>query len=69
MSLRVDELKTAEEGERLPVKADVAHQPASFDIWDKKYRLKSKDGTVLDQTVDHTSVSYTHLTLPTNREV
>ena len=54
MSLRVDELKTAEEGERPPVKADVADQPASFDIWDKKYRLKSKDGTVLDQTVDHT---------------
>ena len=54
MSLRVDELKTAEEGEHPPVKADVAHQPASFDIWDKKYRLKSKDGTVLDQTVDHT---------------
>jgi hypothetical protein len=21
-------------------------QPASFDIWDKKYRLKLKDGTV-----------------------
>ncbi|MGH8283210.1 MAG: LAGLIDADG family homing endonuclease [Gammaproteobacteria bacterium] len=29
-------------------------QDASADIWDKKYRLKSKDGTVLDQTVDDT---------------
>jgi ribonucleoside-diphosphate reductase alpha chain len=52
--LRVDELKTAEEREHLPVEADVVLQPASFDIWDKKYRLKSKDGTALDETVDHT---------------
>ncbi len=29
-------------------------QPASFDIWDKKYRLKKKDGTVIDETLDHT---------------
>ena len=54
MPLRVDELKTAEEKEHPPVAADVAYQPASIDIWDKKYRLKSKDGTVLDQTIDHT---------------
>lgn len=27
-------------------------QPASIDIWDKKYRLKKKDGTILDETVD-----------------
>lgn len=29
-------------------------QPASEDIWDKKYRLKKKDGTPVDQTVDDT---------------
>ena len=29
-------------------------QDASVDIWDKKYRLKTKDGTVLDETVDDT---------------
>ncbi|MCB1744228.1 MAG: ribonucleoside-diphosphate reductase, partial [Gammaproteobacteria bacterium] len=34
--------------------ADIALQPASRDIWDKKYRLKTKDGRVLDQEVDDT---------------
>ena len=29
-------------------------QSASEDIWDKKYRLKAKDGTVLDTAVDDT---------------
>ncbi len=29
-------------------------QPASLDIWDKKYRLKSKRGTAIDQTIDDT---------------
>lgn len=29
-------------------------QSASVDIWDSKYRLKAKDGTVLDNTVDDT---------------
>ena len=33
---------------------DVPVQPASLDIWDKKYRLKAKDGTVIDRTVDET---------------
>ncbi len=32
----------------------IAFQPASVDIWDKKYRLKAKDGTVIDETVDDT---------------
>ena len=54
MPLRVDSLKTAEEKECPPVTADVSYQPASIDIWDKKYRLKYKDGAVLDQTIDHT---------------
>ncbi|HKT31390.1 MAG TPA: LAGLIDADG family homing endonuclease, partial [Gammaproteobacteria bacterium] len=34
--------------------AEIPVQEASVDIWDKKYRLKAKDGTVLDVTVDDT---------------
>jgi ribonucleoside-diphosphate reductase alpha chain len=34
--------------------ADVPVQPASLDIWDKKYRLKAKDGTAVDRDVDET---------------
>ncbi|MGH8414899.1 MAG: LAGLIDADG family homing endonuclease, partial [Gammaproteobacteria bacterium] len=33
---------------------EIPVQETSADIWDKKYRLKSKDGTILDQTVDDT---------------
>ena len=29
-------------------------QPASEDIWDTKYRLKTKDGTAIDKSVDET---------------
>ncbi|WP_290891506.1 adenosylcobalamin-dependent ribonucleoside-diphosphate reductase [Arenimonas sp.] len=29
-------------------------QPASYDIWDKKYRLKTKQGDPVDATIDHT---------------
>ena len=32
----------------------IALQEASLDIWDKKYRLKTKAGEVLDHSVDHT---------------
>jgi len=32
----------------------IALQPASQDIWDKKYRLKSKKGDPVDVTIDHT---------------
>ena len=34
--------------------APIPLQPASLDIWDKKYRLKTKDGTVIDVEVDDT---------------
>lgn len=34
------------------VVSSIAMQPASEDIWDTKYRLKSKDGAAIDQTVD-----------------
>ncbi|HYW75412.1 MAG TPA: ribonucleotide reductase N-terminal alpha domain-containing protein, partial [Gammaproteobacteria bacterium] len=34
--------------------SEIPIQSASEDIWDKKYRLKAKDGTVIDVTVDDT---------------
>jgi ribonucleoside-diphosphate reductase alpha chain len=33
---------------------EVPLQPASWDIWDKKYRLTSKQGDPVDQTIDDT---------------
>jgi ribonucleoside-diphosphate reductase alpha chain len=33
---------------------EIAMQEASLDIWDKKYRLKSKTGEIIDQTIDET---------------
>jgi len=33
---------------------EIPLQSASVDIWDKKYRLKSKSGDALDQDIDHT---------------
>ena len=32
----------------------IPFQAASLDIWDKKYRLKSKTGDVIDETIDET---------------
>ena len=37
-----------------PTPADIELQDASADIWDKKYRLKSKDGEYIDQSIDDT---------------
>ncbi len=34
--------------------AEIQMQPASMDIWDKKYRLKSKRGEILDTDIDTT---------------
>jgi ribonucleoside-diphosphate reductase alpha chain len=34
--------------------ATIPMQPASYDIWDKKYRLKSKRGEPVDQSIDDT---------------
>ncbi|HRD50899.1 MAG: adenosylcobalamin-dependent ribonucleoside-diphosphate reductase [Candidatus Competibacter sp.] len=34
--------------------ASVPMQFASWDIWDQKYRLKAKDGQVIDETIDGT---------------
>jgi len=33
---------------------DIAYQPASLDIWEKKYRLCTKEGTAVDNTIDDT---------------
>ena len=33
---------------------EIPLQTASTDIWDKKYRLKKKDGSVIDQSIDDT---------------
>jgi ribonucleoside-diphosphate reductase alpha chain len=33
---------------------DIPFQAASLDIWDKKYRLKSKTGEIIDETMDDT---------------
>ena len=35
-------------------KQDIPMQPASLDIWDKKYRLKTKAGEALDADIDGT---------------
>ena len=40
--------------------SDIPLQDASQDIWDIKYRLKKKDGTVIDQTVDDTFARVAH---------
>ena len=37
-----------------PDSKEIAMQEASLDIWDKKYRLKSKSGEVIDETIDDT---------------
>ncbi|MEE8379970.1 MAG: adenosylcobalamin-dependent ribonucleoside-diphosphate reductase [Gammaproteobacteria bacterium] len=33
---------------------DIPFQAASVDIWEKKYRLQSKDGVIVDETIDDT---------------
>lgn len=33
---------------------DIPFQAASLDIWDKKYRLKSKTGEIIDESIDDT---------------
>ncbi len=40
--------------DRSTAAADVPMQPASWDIWDKKYRLKAKEGQPIDETIDST---------------
>ncbi|MFC1751486.1 ribonucleotide reductase N-terminal alpha domain-containing protein, partial [Pseudomonadota bacterium] len=35
-------------------KTEINFQSASMDIWDKKYRLKAKDGSFVDTDIDAT---------------
>src|SRR3972149_2158989 len=37
-----------------PSYTQVPWQPASIDIWDKKYRLQDRDGLPIDHTIDDT---------------
>ena len=34
--------------------SDVPMQPASLEIWEQKYRLQTKDGRAIDETIDDT---------------
>ena len=45
-------MSTARATTTLPDAAAIPLQPASFDIWDKKYRLKSKQGAAVDADID-----------------
>ena len=42
------------EAVKMDVEKEVAMQPASQDIWDKKYRLKTKSGEAVDADIDGT---------------
>ena len=43
------------EAVRIPLpEGDIPMQPASLDIWDKKYRLKTKQGDAIDADIDAT---------------
>jgi ribonucleoside-diphosphate reductase alpha chain len=45
-SARIEQLK--------PGTPSIEFQPASLDIWDKKYRLKTKNGSAIDETIEDT---------------
>ncbi|HEY3326347.1 MAG TPA: adenosylcobalamin-dependent ribonucleoside-diphosphate reductase [Novimethylophilus sp.] len=45
-------LKAVKQAQKLD--KEVPMQPVALDIWDKKYRLKSKQGEVIDQDIDDT---------------
>ncbi len=45
-------MSTARATPALPGAAEIPLQPASFDIWDKKYRLKTKQGVAVDVDID-----------------
>src|SRR5690606_19550128 len=49
-TVRLEAVKDMMDGTR----QDIPMQPASVDIWDKKYRLKTKQGEALDADIDGT---------------
>ena len=46
-------VKTMQDADQNAIQ-EVPMQSVSLDIWDKKYRLKTKQGELLDQDVDDT---------------
>ena len=50
MSIEALKVRTTSRSAEVPA----ALQPASEDIWDRKYRLKDKAGNPLDETIDGT---------------
>jgi ribonucleoside-diphosphate reductase alpha chain len=53
-SVRLEAVRSNGISNTMPKHRDIEMQPASLDIWDKKYRLKSKRGEAIDETIDHT---------------
>lgn len=51
---------TAGETTEFTLETEVALQPASEDIWDKKYRLKDKDGNAVDADIEATYERVAH---------
>ncbi len=47
-------LEAVPQGISLRGEVEIPLQPASYDIWDKKYRLKTKRGEPVDASIDHT---------------
>ena len=47
-------LEAVKNKEAVDTALGIAMQPASYDIWDKKYRLKTKQGEPVDPTIDDT---------------
>ncbi len=47
-------MKSARASALKPTSPVIEFQPASVDIWDKKYRLKTKQGDPLDGTIEQT---------------
>jgi len=48
-------MTTTAQLEAVPTRvADIPLQAASQDIWETKYRLKAKDGSPVDDTIDST---------------
>ena len=45
-------MSTVRASSALPSAAEIPLQPASYDIWDKKYRLKTKQGAAVDADID-----------------
>ncbi len=47
-------MKAAELALQPAITSEISLQPASLDIWDKKYRLKTKEGENVDQDIEDT---------------